>query len=224
MTGGRYTWDYDTRTLDGEPAERPKRESVRAIRVVINSPGRVDGGLPVLGLPEPGSTSPTIGGQAYPTSIPAVTGCGGRPAIRPPVYPTFPALPSAITTPEERPILLQSGLPNLDSDKTSIPNRTNAVHLQMEAITMASTKTRRLELRTDQSTDELITEAAELLHVTKSAFVTDAARQAAQKVISRSDVTLMAPEVFDAMMASLDVPDESAELAALSKLPRLIGR
>ncbi|MBT2554437.1 DUF1778 domain-containing protein [Arthrobacter sp. ISL-5] len=89
---------------------------------------------------------------------------------------------------------------------------------------MASTKTRRLELRTDESTDELITEAAELLHMTKSAFVTDAARQAAEKVIARSDVTLMAPEVFDAMMASLGVPDESPELAVLSKLPRLIGR
>jgi uncharacterized protein (DUF1778 family) len=89
---------------------------------------------------------------------------------------------------------------------------------------MTSTKTRRLELRTDESTDELITEAAELLHVTKSAFVAEAARQAAQKVISRSDVTLMAPEIFDAMMASLDVPDESPELAALSKLPRHIDR
>lgn len=51
-----------------------------------------------------------------------------------------------------------------------------------------------------------------------------AARQAAQKVISRSDVTLMAPEIFDAMMASLDIPDESAELAALSKLARRIAR
>lgn len=102
--------------------------------------------------------------------------------------------------------------------------RTNTVQLLMEVLTMASTKTRRLELRTDENTDELITEAAELLHVTKSAFVTDAARQAAQKVISRADITLMAPEVFDSMMASLNVPDESAELAALSKLPRLIGR
>ncbi|WP_434621614.1 DUF1778 domain-containing protein [Arthrobacter sp. A5] len=70
----------------------------------------------------------------------------------------------------------------------------------------------------------LIAEAASLLHVTKSAFVADAARQAAQKVIARSDVTLMAPEVSDVMMASLDMPDESTELAALSKLPRLIGR
>ena len=89
---------------------------------------------------------------------------------------------------------------------------------------MASTKTRRLELRTDENTDQLITEAAELLHVTKSAFVTDAARRAAERVISRSDVTLMAPEVFDVMMASLDVPEESPELDALSKLPQLIGR
>jgi uncharacterized protein (DUF1778 family) len=89
---------------------------------------------------------------------------------------------------------------------------------------MANAKTGRLELHMDPSTDELITQAAELLHVTKSAFVTEAARQAAQKVISRSDVTLMAPEIFDAMMASLDVPDESAELAALSKLPLRIAR
>lgn len=89
---------------------------------------------------------------------------------------------------------------------------------------MAITKTRRLELRTDDVTDELISEAAKRLHVTKSAFVTDAARQAAQKVIARSDVTFMAPEVFDSMMASLDVPDESPELASLAKLPKLIDR
>jgi uncharacterized protein (DUF1778 family) len=89
---------------------------------------------------------------------------------------------------------------------------------------MPNTKSRRLELRTDASTDALITEAAELLHVTKSAFVADAARQAAQKVVSRADMTLMAPEVFDLMMASLDTADESPELAALARLPRLIGR
>ncbi|MFJ5955390.1 DUF1778 domain-containing protein [Paenarthrobacter sp. NPDC092416] len=89
---------------------------------------------------------------------------------------------------------------------------------------MAITKTRRLELRTDETTDQLISEAAELLHVSKTAFVTDAARQAAERVIARSDVTLMAPEVFDAMMASLDVPDENAALEVLSKLPRRIGR
>lgn len=89
---------------------------------------------------------------------------------------------------------------------------------------MAITKSRRLELRIDESTDRLISVAAELLHVSKTALVTDAARQAAQRVIARADVTLMAPEAFDSMMASLDVPDESAGLEALSGLPRLIRR
>lgn len=89
---------------------------------------------------------------------------------------------------------------------------------------MTVTKTRRIEVRTDEATDRLIAEAAELLHITKSAFVTDAARQAAEKVIARADVTLMSAPVFDAMMASLDVADESPELAKLAKLPRLIAR
>lgn len=89
---------------------------------------------------------------------------------------------------------------------------------------MTVTKTRRVELRTDPATDDLITEAAGLLHVAKSAFVADAARQAAERIIARSNVTLMSPEVFDAMMQSLDVPDESPELAKVAKLPRLITR
>jgi uncharacterized protein (DUF1778 family) len=36
---------------------------------------------------------------------------------------------------------------------------------------MTITEVRRLELRTGKATDRMITEAAELLHVTKSAFV-----------------------------------------------------
>ena len=90
---------------------------------------------------------------------------------------------------------------------------------------MATTMTKRFEARLDQATDELITKAAELLHVTKSAFVTSAARAEAEKVVARADVTLMAPDVFDALVASLDVSDEAPELAEkLSKLPRLISR
>jgi len=89
---------------------------------------------------------------------------------------------------------------------------------------MAITKTRRVELRTDPATDDLITEAAGLLQVAKSAFVANAARQAAERIIARSNVTLMSPEVFDAMMQSLDVPDDSPELAKVARLPRLITR
>ncbi|MEJ2810784.1 DUF1778 domain-containing protein [Paenarthrobacter sp. CCNWLY172] len=66
--------------------------------------------------------------------------------------------------------------------------------------------------------------AAELLHVSKTAFITDAARQAAKRVLARADTTLMAPEIFDAMMASLNVPDESSELKTLSMLSRHIRR
>ncbi|MHA7984964.1 type II toxin-antitoxin system TacA family antitoxin [Rathayibacter sp. CAU 1779] len=89
---------------------------------------------------------------------------------------------------------------------------------------MAATKAHRLEVRTDAETYELIEEAADLLKQSKSAFVTDVVRQAALKVIARSDVTVMSAELFDAMMATLDVPDASEELADLATLPRRISR
>ncbi len=82
----------------------------------------------------------------------------------------------------------------------------------------------RLEARIDAELDDLIVEAAEQLNITKTAFVTDAVRNAALKVIARADVTMMAPEVFDSMMASLDVADESPELESLAALPRRITK
>lgn len=90
---------------------------------------------------------------------------------------------------------------------------------------MATTKTGpkgRLEARIDTELDELITEAATRLRVTKTAFVTGAVRDAALKVMARAETTLMAPELFDAMMASLDTADESPELESLAALPRRI--
>ncbi len=89
---------------------------------------------------------------------------------------------------------------------------------------MAVTKTRRLELRTDEDTEQLVADAAAILHVSKTAFVEDAVRAAARRVIARSDVTLMDPAVFDTMMSALDRPDASAGLADLAKLPKLIDR
>jgi uncharacterized protein (DUF1778 family) len=80
----------------------------------------------------------------------------------------------------------------------------------------------RLEARIDPELDELIAEAAERLHVNKTTFVCDAVREAALKVIARADVTMMAPEVFDSMMASIDVADASPELEDLAAMPRLI--
>ena len=89
---------------------------------------------------------------------------------------------------------------------------------------MTVTKTRRLELRTDEVTEQLIADAAALLNVSKTAFVEDAVRAAARRVIARSDVTLMDPAVFESMMTALDRPDDSTGLAELAKLPKLIDR
>lgn len=81
----------------------------------------------------------------------------------------------------------------------------------------------RLEARIDQDLDRLIAEAAEVLHVSKSAFVSDALREAAMKVVARAETTLMSAEVFDEMMASIDVADQSRELADLAAMPRRIS-
>lgn len=82
----------------------------------------------------------------------------------------------------------------------------------------------RLEARIDADLDRLITEAAEKQGVSKTTFVSEAARDAALKVIARADVTLMAAEVFDQMMASIDIADDSPELEELAALPRRITK
>jgi uncharacterized protein (DUF1778 family) len=80
----------------------------------------------------------------------------------------------------------------------------------------------RLEARIDTALDDLITQAAQKQGVSKTAFVSDAVRDAALKVIARAEVTLMAAEVFDQMMASIDIADDSPELKELATLPRRI--
>jgi uncharacterized protein (DUF1778 family) len=102
--------------------------------------------------------------------------------------------------------------------------------LKAEVLRRMTTKTTsnrpkaRLEARIDAELDDLIVEAAERLHVSKTTFVSDAVREAAVKVIARAETTLMAAEVFDSMMASIDVADESTELDGLAAMPRLIDK
>ena len=93
----------------------------------------------------------------------------------------------------------------------------------MAATTNARGKAR-LEAPIDAELDDLISEAADRLNVTKTAFASDALREAALKVIARSDVTMMDPQVFDSMTASIDIADESSELHTLAALPRRITR
>lgn len=88
---------------------------------------------------------------------------------------------------------------------------------------MTATKTRRLEARTDEQTEQLVIEASALLRMSKTAFIEDAVRAAARRVVARADVTMMSAEIFDSMMHALDVPDRSPALAELARVPRLIG-
>jgi len=82
----------------------------------------------------------------------------------------------------------------------------------------------RLEARIDPELDELIEDAARQLHVTKTAFVTETLREAALKVTARAETTLMDAQVYDTMLASLEVDDDSPALADLAALPRRITR
>lgn len=85
--------------------------------------------------------------------------------------------------------------------------------------TMAA-KTRRWETRVDEETDALTSEAAERLHVSKSQFVADSARAAAEDVLARSDVTLMDPALFEELVNSLDTPDPAPALRRAAQTPR----
>lgn len=90
----------------------------------------------------------------------------------------------------------------------------------------ASTKARakaRLEARIDSDLDDLIGQAANRLSMTKTAFISEAVREAALRVMARADLTLMAPEAFDSTMASIDTADESPELEDLAALPQRIN-
>lgn len=78
----------------------------------------------------------------------------------------------------------------------------------------------RLEARIDADLDQMITGAAAKQGVSKTAFVSGAARDAALKVIARADVALLAAEIFDQMIASIDTADDSPELEELTALPR----
>jgi uncharacterized protein (DUF1778 family) len=81
----------------------------------------------------------------------------------------------------------------------------------------------RLEAWIDADLDHMIEEAAQRLHLTKAAFITQMLREASVKVMARADVTLMDPAEFDRMVASLAIPDESPELKKLFSRPTQIA-
>ncbi len=87
-----------------------------------------------------------------------------------------------------------------------------------------ATKTRRIEMRADQDSEERIAQAASVLGQSMSAFVLGAARREADAVLARADTTLMAPERFDQLVRSLDEADEAPRLREAARASRRVAR
>ena len=89
---------------------------------------------------------------------------------------------------------------------------------------MTITKEARLDFRLDPEIKARIERAAKLMHESISSFVVHAAADEADRVLSRSDITMMPAEQFDELMASLDAADEAPELTRLGKTERRYTR
>lgn len=74
-------------------------------------------------------------------------------------------------------------------------------------------KSERIELRVSAEDKDAIAAASAMEHTTTTEFVRDAVLDRAQHVRARADRTLVQPEQFDALVAALDVPDETPNLA-----------
>jgi uncharacterized protein (DUF1778 family) len=87
-----------------------------------------------------------------------------------------------------------------------------------------ATRTKRIEMRADAESEALITAAAAARRVSVSAFVLEAATEAAGRVLGRADVTLMPADQFDALVGALDEPDDAPRLAEAGRRPRRYTR
>lgn len=81
-------------------------------------------------------------------------------------------------------------------------------------------KTERIELRVSADDKDAIAAAASMEHTTTTEFVRDAVLGRVQHVRARADRTLMPAEQFDALVAALDVPDDTPNLARAFALKR----
>lgn len=88
----------------------------------------------------------------------------------------------------------------------------------------ADVKTKRKEVRLDPNSEALIEQAAHMLSTSPSSFMVDAAVSQAERVLARSDYTLMPAEQFDALVSSLDLADKAPALARLASQPRRFTR
>jgi uncharacterized protein (DUF1778 family) len=87
-----------------------------------------------------------------------------------------------------------------------------------------ATRTRRIEMRADPASEERISLAAQARDVSVSAFVLAAATREADRVLGRSDQTLIPAGQFDALVASLDQGDPAPRLEQAARNPRRYRR
>jgi uncharacterized protein (DUF1778 family) len=96
------------------------------------------------------------------------------------------------------------------------------VHRTKTKIRVAGASARtRLEVRISPADKQLIEKAADAVRETTTSFVLHAARDAAEEILRREQVTVVAPDFYDAMIASLDSPARPNEaLAAAARKNR----
>lgn len=78
----------------------------------------------------------------------------------------------------------------------------------------------RLDFRLDPGVKARIERAAKLSRQPISRFVIEAATAAADRVLARSDLTMMPADQFDELFAALDTADEAPALKTLAKRER----
>jgi len=69
-------------------------------------------------------------------------------------------------------------------------------------------ETTRLEIRVPVEIKKMIERAASTCHLTMSSFILQTMRQASEDVMRRDRVTVVPPDFYEAMMASLEAPAE----------------
>jgi uncharacterized protein (DUF1778 family) len=79
-------------------------------------------------------------------------------------------------------------------------------------------------MRITYRSGQRIAQAAAACRQSVSAFVLAAAVREADMVLARADVTLMPAEQFDALMDSLEIPDQAPRLLEAASRPRRFTR
>jgi uncharacterized protein (DUF1778 family) len=107
-------------------------------------------------------------------------------------------------------------------DKAGLATQLTATPVGVEPAMTA--KSERIEMRVDPERHQIIQAAAAAVHEGTSDFVRRAAMERAERILARTERTLMPAEQFDALLFSLDTADEAPTLARAFTRPRRFKR